>query len=337
MQAHLNELAITHYYRKEPGSYSSFERIFTEIRRGLPARFRCRIAVSPFVSRGFWKRLANILAAPFSQGDVNHIVGDNEYIALLLRKRRTIITIHDCVVLERLTGLKQAIFFFLWYWLPEKRVCAITVVSQSTKEVLLRYLHCDPDKIRVIHNCVSSDFQPSPRTFDPLRPVLLQVGTRYNKNLLRVVEALQGIPCHLRIIGELDKEQVAALLRFGIDYSWIAAPSDKDILQEYRQADILIFVSTYEGFGLPIVEANVVGRPVVTSNILSMPEVAGKAACLVNPYDVQDIRKGIVRVLSDKEYREELVSNGYDNALRFKPDAIAAEYVRLYEEVHRAV
>jgi glycosyltransferase involved in cell wall biosynthesis len=234
-----------------------------------------------------------------------------------------------------LTGLKKAVFFFVWYWLPDKRASVLTVVSLATRDVLLQYLHCDPDKIRVIHNCVSDDFKPSPRAFDSERPILLQVGTRDNKNILRVAEALKGIPCHLRIIGELDKEQLSALSRYRIDHSAVAGLPDKEMVREYENADMLVFASTYEGFGLPIIEANAVGRPVVTSNILSMPEVAGTAACLVEPFDIQDIRKGILRVICDKEYREDLVARGYENVKRFQSRRIAAEYARLYEEVNR--
>lgn len=65
--------------------------------------------------------------------------------------------------------------------------------------------------------------------------------------------------------------------------------SNEEIKKKYEDCDILTLVSTYEGFGMPIIEANRVGRPVITSNILSMPEVAGEAACLVNPFDIENI------------------------------------------------
>ena len=70
---------------------------------------------------------------------------------------------------------------------------------------------------------------------------------------------------------------------------------------------MLTFVSTYEGFGLPILESQATGRPVVTSNVSSMPEVAGDAACLVNPYDADSIREGILRVINDDAYRKDLM------------------------------
>jgi glycosyltransferase involved in cell wall biosynthesis len=95
----------------------------------------------------------------------------------------------------------------------------------------------------------------------------------------------------------------------------------------------VVFASTYEGFGMPIVEANATGRPVVTSNIGPMPEVAGSAACLVDPFDCSSIREGIVRVIGDADYRSHLVAGGFENVKRFQADVIAAQYAAVYREV----
>jgi glycosyltransferase involved in cell wall biosynthesis len=101
----------------------------------------------------------------------------------------------------------------------------------------------------------------------------------------------------------------------------------------YAQADMVLFASTYEGFGLPIIEAQATGRPVVTSRVTAMPEVAGEGACLVDPYDVSSIRNGVLRVLDDGSYRDSLVHLGFENVRRFEPSLIASQYARLYEEV----
>jgi glycosyltransferase involved in cell wall biosynthesis len=93
------------------------------------------------------------------------------------------------------------------------------------------------------------------------------------------------------------------------------------------------FVSTQEGFGMPIVEANTVGRPVVTSRVASMPEVAGDAACLVDPFDVESIRAGILRVMHDAAYRDTLVQNGFRNHLRFTPQAVSRQFIDIYRRL----
>jgi glycosyltransferase involved in cell wall biosynthesis len=326
-------MKVTYYHRHPVEGTYSLERLFQDVRSALPDDIEYQISIARFESRGFWPRLYNTIEAVFRQSDVNHVTGDVHYIACFLKKNRTLLTIADCVMLERLKGIKKFLLFFFWYWLPEKRSALISVISESTKRELLKYLHCNPGKIRVVHCCVSHDFELFPRVFDAKKPHILQVGTSETKNLLRVIESLEGIPCHLQIIGKLSGAQEATLKRFGIEFSTDANISDQQLVEMYKQCDMVIFASTYEGFGLPIIEANAVGRPVITGNILSMPEVAGNAACLVDPFDVESIRAGILRVIQDAAYREQLVRNGSKNVERFKPEVVAMQYVKLYEEL----
>ncbi len=185
----------------------------------------------------------------------------------------------------------------------------------------------------MIHAPVSDDFQASPGEFNAEKPVLLQVRAKVNKNIVRVAAALKGISCHLRIIGELSLDQREALEQNEIEYSNVSGISNEEIVAEYVNCDMVVFASTYEGFGMPIAEANAVGRPVVTSNIPPMAEVAGEAACLVDPLDVDSIRAGIVRVIEDRGFRETLVERGFANAKRFAPAKIAQQYTDLYEEM----
>lgn len=325
-------MRVTYYHRRPIKSFS-IERVFEDVRKALPLEIQSSVAVSRFESRGFLRRFYNIIEAAFRQGDVNHVTGDVHSLTLLLRKKRTLLTIHDCVALERLQGLRKRFLFFFWYWLPEKRSSLVTAISESTKRELLRYLRCDPDKIKVVYNPISDSFKPMPKVFCEEKPTILQVGVSDNKNIPRVAKSLKGISCRLRIIGVPTLKQEMTLKENGIEYSSVSNISNAKVIQEYQNCDMLVFVSTYEGFGLPIVEANATGRPVVASNMLSMPEVAGDAACLVNPFDVESIRDGILRVVHDSKYREELVSNGFRNIERFDPKVIAAQYVELYKEL----
>ena len=313
--------------------YFSLENLFCDVRAALPPEVECRVHLARFVSRGLWKRIYNILEAPFYQGDINHVTGDIHYLDFLLPRCKTLLTIPDCASLERLSGWRRAILRLFWYTLPVRRAALVSVISEATKAELLRHVDCAPEKIRVVACCVSPLFQPDLKPFNAARPRLLHVGTGRNKNLPRTADALAGIPCRLDIIGQLDEEQKKALHSNGIDYTQLVELPSEGIVAAYRNCDMLVFASTYEGFGLPIIEANATGRPVVTSNLLSMPEVAGDAACLVDPFDVASIRAGILRVTEDEKYRRQLVENGFVNAARFTPESIARQYVQLYREL----
>jgi glycosyltransferase involved in cell wall biosynthesis len=116
----------------------------------------------------------------------------------------------------------------------------------------------------------------------------------------------------------------------GVPYENQVGLGPAELLAAYRRCDALIFASTYEGFGLPIIEAQAVGRPVITSRICSMPEAAGGAACLVDPLDPSDIRRGIQRLLEDPAFAAELVSAGFTNAARYSPERIARAYADVY-------
>lgn len=327
------KIGVTFFQRRPQGANYSIERVFQSVRQGLPETVKPRVAVSRFPSWGFFRRLYNILEAPFRQGEINHITGDVHYLVLLLRKQKTLLTIHDLVSVHRLQGIRRVLFSYLWYRLPIQRSCMVTVISQFTKKELLDYFNCDPQKLRVVHDPVSEEFKSSPKVFDSEKLVILQVGTGPNKNVNRVALALRGISCHFRIIGKLTNSQCDEMKGLGIDFSWVSDLEDWEIVDEYRRCDILVFASLYEGFGLPIVEAQATGRPVVTSNILSMPEVAGDAACLVDPFDVASIREGILKIINNPAYRDELVRQGFENVERFRPEQIAQEYVDIYREL----
>jgi glycosyltransferase involved in cell wall biosynthesis len=320
---------VTHYHRNPFGGHS-VERLFAVIRAAFPENVECTVAVCRFRSSGVFRRLWNLTEAPLYQSQVNHITGDVHYLATLLHKRRTILTILDCGSLRRVSGLRRRILKLIWYEVPMWRSSVVVAISEFTKRELQELVPALAQRVIVIPVPLVGDFAPYPKEFNCSEPVILHIGVAPNKNIERVAQALRDIPCKMEIVGKLNVHQKWALAECGIKYSNCNCISDAEMVEKYRRADIVEFCSTYEGFGMPVIEANAIGRAVVTSNVCSLPEVAGRAACLVDPFDVESMRRGFQRVIGNANYRHELIDLGYKNAARYRADVIAQQYADLY-------
>lgn len=274
--------------------------------------------------------MQNLIYAYKIKADIYHITGDIHYLALALPSSKTILTIHDCVTLKSKSNLKYYILKKLWFDWPAKKARIITVISEKTKEELLSFVEVDPKKIVVVPNPTNTRFQYVRKDFNSDLPTILQVGTKSNKNLIRVAKALKGITCKLVIIGKVDNEQKDTLTKNGIQYKVYYNISDDEMKLHYERADMLIFASLYEGFGLPIIEAQSIGRPVVTSNISPMKEIAGSGAVFVNPYQVQSIREGVLSILNNENQRKKLVGSGLENVNRFQKEKVTNQYLSIY-------
>lgn len=308
----------------------SIERLFEGIRSEFAAEWAVQTSVSPQRSRGFFPRLANLRAASQLNAEIHHIVGDAHYLAFGLPSDRLVLTIHDCAALERLKRWRRELLRQLWFVQPMRRAAVVTTISETTKEELRRWVGKLADKVVVIPNCVRGEFQPSPKPFNDTCPVVLQVGTGWNKNLVGVARGLIGIPCVMEVIGKIDDFQRAALNASHVAYRELGRISDEELLEAYHRCDLVVFASHYEGFGLPILEAQAIGRPVVTSNLSSMPEAAGQGALLVDPADPQAIHHAVLSIIQDAGLREQLILDGFENVARYRPEVVARKYEKVY-------
>ena len=328
-------MEVTFFHRKPiKGKHWSLEFIFNELRTNLKNEINPKIKISRFTSQGIFKRLYNILEAPFYQSKINHITGDIHYVSYFLKKNKTILTILDCSFMNTNNSLKKNILKLFWLILPEKKVKVITTISEFTKTQIIDLIpKINPNKIFVIPVSVSNNFKFCLKKFNKLKPNVLHIGTAPNKNLLRLTDAIKNLTCELVIVGELNFIQIKKLTENNINYRNYTNLNENEIINLYNNCDIVSFVSTFEGFGMPIVEANKVGRVVISSNCASMPEVANNAALLINPFDIESIRNGFDRVINDDDFRELLIKNGLVNASRFDSKLIADSYLNLYKGI----
>ncbi|MEO5714666.1 MAG: glycosyltransferase family 1 protein [Luteolibacter sp.] len=323
---------ITHHQRLPYDGQVSIERLFGEIRSQLTAECRVSEATSPFPSKGLLSRLRNLLHARRQRADVHHIVGDVHYLAFGLPPPRTVLTIHDCAALNRLTGWKREILRYFWFTGPMRRAAVVTTISETTKNELLKWMGPLAEKVVVVPNCVGSEFTASPKPWPENEPLCLQVGTGWNKNVERVAEALRDTGCRLEIVGRLTDSQRMAINATGVPWRELGRISDEELVAAYHRCDFLMFASLYEGFGLPILEAQATGRPVITSNLSSMPEVAGEGALLVDPMNPLSISNAVKSVISDATLRSRLIRDGFENVTLYRPESVARRYEAIYRK-----
>jgi len=225
------------------------------------------------------------------------------------------------------------------------RADAVIAVSHHTSNDLVELLGYPPSQIHVVHEGVDPHFFVSSQSED-----LDRVKTKYHldqpylvflvgtpeprKNLLRTVKAARlGAPdIPLVIIGQ--QEEIRALL--GNDLNGVrllGSIPDSDLPWVLHGAEVALYPSLYEGFGLPALEALASGVPLITSNTSSLPEVVGDAAIIVNPGSEEEIAESIRGLLSNEDLRRDLTDRGRKRASQFTWDRAAHEVLELYEQL----
>ena len=318
--------SILHIQRRPQTTQFSVEGYFERVRAAWRNADPPTLFTVPCLSRGVLPRLWNMVTVWSQHTDIYHVTGDIHYVACLLPRKRTLLTILDCQILERLTGWRRALVRYFWYTLPVRHAAQITVISSETKARLMEHVAYPADRIHVIPVSISEQYKPAPKPFNTDCPRILQIGTKANKNVPRLVQAPRGLNCHLDIIGPVDTQLKQLIADCGIKWSNWERLSNAEMLQRYQESDIVAFVSTVEGFGMPIIEAQRVERVCITSNCSSVPEVAGDGACLVDPFSVEAIRSGILRLIEDDAYRSNLIDKGRLNSARFDASLIARRF-----------
>jgi glycosyltransferase involved in cell wall biosynthesis len=322
------------FIERKAGPSVSIERVFRQVAEELGDKeFEIKFQAVPY-GNGLLAIIRNLLSFRPEPADAYHITGDIHYVAIRLPRRRTVLTIHDLIFIRRRTGFRRWVLKKLFLDIPVRRAGVVTTVSESTADEI-EVIH--GFRPRVIENSLLDGFEPYAEggNFPPV-PTILHIGTAENKNLDGLIAAAAGTSWRIRIVGRLSQNQLTALAANGINYDNVYGLTERDVVDEYRKADIVFFASTYEGFGLPILEAQAMRKPIVTSDLEPMRSVAGDGAALVDPTDPASIRTAIQRIVSDAAYREELIRLGESNVKRFPASKAAAAYAEIYRDISRA-
>jgi len=219
--------------------------------------------------------------------------------------------------------------------------------SESTRRSVVQNFGISPERVRVIYPgydpsvYFSDGFDPSRAHHDA--PYLLYVGNLLpHKNLLSLLDAVAILrrrqPCRLIIRGEGRPMgglygSVVEILGLRDVVTFLGYTTERTLREHYSGAACLVLPSLGEGFGLPVLEAMACGTPVVTANTSSLPEVAGDAALLVDPYDVLGLADAMFRVLTDRDLREDLRLRGLRRASLFSWRRTAEQMSRLLDEL----
>jgi glycosyltransferase involved in cell wall biosynthesis len=264
-----------------------------------------------------------------------------------------VVTIHDLAFLRwpEQVPVRRYRYLATAVRAAAKRAARVIAVSESTKRDVVELLGVDPARITVTYLGVDARFRPSSaaelaafRERAHLhRPYVLAVGNlEPRKNLPALLRAFarlaSEIPHQLVLVGAEgwltgEIHMTVERLRLGDRVRMTGFVEDDELPAWYGGADLFVYPSLYEGFGLPVVEAMACGTPVVTANASSLPEVAGDAAVTVEPRDDDTIAAGMRRVLSDATLARALRGRGRERAESFTWERTAKQTVAVYREV----
>ena len=274
---------------------------------------------------------------------------------------RSVVTIHDCIHLRFPQYLPNRLGYAYaraQMWSATHRAARVMTVSEASKRDILRYFRVAESRIDVIYNAIDDRFwqAPDPEEIDRVRqryqldaPFVLYAGNiKPHKNLERLIEAFHLLrqdatfkDVRLLIIG--DEISKYASLRRAVHrhklhkhVRFFGFVPDRTLAALYRLADVFVFPSLYEGFGLPPLEAMASGTPVITSNVSSLPEVVGDAAVMIDPYEPAAIADAMQRVLSDEALRADLRRRGLARAREFSWERSIGRVREIYREVAKS-
>lgn len=296
-----------------------------EIDFELPKNWQVRALWAP----RFWTQIALSLEMLFQSPDVLFVPA---HTVPLIHPKRTVVTIHglEYEYCQEAYSFWERIYMHYSIMWSCKVASTVICVSENTKKDVVKLYRVAEEKIRVIAEGYASKAQTKPKDqISNSKPYLLFIGRlEERKNVVRIIEAFEmlkkkyGISHELVLAGKPGygyariKQQIARSIYQDviIEKGYVTEAEKWELLQN---ADAFLFPTLYEGFGIPVLEAQSVGVPVVTSNTSSLPEVAGDGAVFVDPLRTESIAEGVQRLLSDEGFRSGIIEKATQNVGRY--------------------
>ena len=252
-----------------------------------------------------------------------------------------VFTIHDLIHIRVAgeSGPLTRAYYRLMVRRGARRAARVLTVSDHSKKDIIQWADLPADRVVVVGNGVGRQFSPDGPAHRPGYRYLLHVGShKPHKNLRRLFEAFgaSGPSGDLRLVltGRADGAAGRLVRELHLEGKIVFAGviRDEELAAWYRGATAMVLPSLYEGFGLPVIEAMACGTATVVSNVTALPEVAGDAAIMVDPYSVESIAAGIRGVVEQEPLRKSLVAKGLRRCGQFDWDKVAAKVRRILEE-----
>ncbi len=312
-----------------------------------------RRIVCPFIAhrravRYVWEQAALPLQLMKASPDLVHNLG---YVGPLAARCPQVLTVHDLNYLghqgRRTAVGRRAFQFFVEtsVWRADR----VITISQFSRGEIIRHLDVSPEKVTVVHSAGrelpdSLPGQPaviSEAVRNVARPFVMAFSSlSAHKNIPRLISAFarisDAVPHSLVLVGHLPEnaEVRAELERAGSErVRFTGYLPDNDVRALMHDTSLFVFPSVYEGFGLPVLDAQHAGVPVACSSAAALPEVAGDGALMFDPLSVDDMAQALKRCLLDMDLRESLLERGHINARRFSWSRAARETLDVYASV----
>lgn len=245
---------------------------------------------------------------------------------------------------------------FLNKFVPKavKKADHIITISQNSKKEIIEFYNASPDKVSIINPSYSKDiFKPQKKDSIEKIKEKYKIGSNYflftsslepRKNVLGIIKAYVSLPLEIRKENSLvlvggkgwkDEEIWLEIEKQRKQGNKIITPGyvlEEELPIFYSGANIFLYPSIYEGFGIPILEAMACGAPVITSNISSMPEVAGDAALLVNPEKSEEIKEAIIEIVNNDNLRKDLIDKGFKQIKKFSWEESAKKLLEVFKK-----